>query len=61
MVTFDSPILHCDICRQVVLRDTTPQDCARAHHCEQTECPYRDYFEAQENQTSAQTSAKHKK
>jgi len=61
MVTFDSPILHCDVCRQIVLRDTTPQDCARAHHCQQSECPYRDCFLAQEVQETPAANSKRRK
>jgi len=44
MVTFDSPILHCVVCRQIVVRDGTWRDCAREHHCQGSECPYKDEF-----------------
>ncbi len=44
MVTFDSPILLCEICGEVVLRDTKWKDCARAHKCTQDPCPYKDAF-----------------
>lgn len=44
MVTFDSPILQCVLCGQTVVRDGTWQDCAREHHCQGGECPYKDYF-----------------
>lgn len=44
MATFDSPILHCTVCHEVVLRDTTWQQCAEAHECTLAECPYKDYF-----------------
>lgn len=59
MVTFDSPILHCEVCRQIVLRDARWQDCAREHHCRGGECPYKDQFIVREptvasNNTTAQ-------
>lgn len=44
MASFDSPILRCEHCRHIVLTDTTWQDCARAHHCQVGECPYKNYF-----------------
>ena len=44
MVTFDSPVLTCEFCGEVVLRDTKWQDCARAHGCQREECPYHDSF-----------------
>ena len=44
MVTFDSPVLMCKCCGEVVLRDTKWQDCARAHGCQRQQCPYHDSF-----------------
>lgn len=44
MVTFDSPILICAVCERVVLRDTTWQCCADAHHCKTNKCPYESAF-----------------
>lgn len=44
MVTFDSPVLLCAVCGEVVLRDTGWEDCARAHHCQTKECPYKNEF-----------------
>lgn len=44
MTTFDSPVLLCEVCGEVVLRDTTCGDCARAHHCRIKECPYENEF-----------------
>jgi len=44
MVTFDSPILLCAVCQRVVLRDTTWQCCAEAHHCTPGRCPYESAF-----------------
>ncbi len=44
MATFDSPVLHCEVCRRVVLRDTRWEDCARAHHCDVERCPHAQEF-----------------
>ncbi len=44
MSIFDSPILLCDRCGEVVLRDTKWQECARAHHCGVAECPLKEEF-----------------
>ena len=48
MVTFDSPVMMCQYCGEVVLRDTKWQDCARAHGCHREECPYKESFLEQE-------------
>lgn len=63
MVTFDSPILLCDVCSEVVLRDTTCEDCSRAHGCQIKECPYKNEFldqrsESQEQPIAARASFK---
>ena len=44
MGAFDSPILLCRIRKRVVLRDTTFESCAHAHHCQLSECPFADQF-----------------
>lgn len=44
MVTFDSPLERCPVCKEYVLLDQTRQECAREHHCEQR-CPLKPYFE----------------
>lgn len=57
MVTFDSPVLLCDVCGEVVLRDTTWKDCARAHHCQIKECPHQNEFLEQRQQPEEQSAA----
>ena len=56
MVTFDSPILHCVVCRQIVVRDGTWQACAREHHCQGGECPYADEFIVCEPKVASETT-----
>ncbi len=57
MATFDSPVLLCDVCGEVVLRDTTWKDCARAHHCPIQRCPYKNEFLDQGGKTQEQSVA----
>ena len=57
MVTFDSPVLLCDVCGEVVLRDTTSEDCARAHHCQIKECPHKNEFLDQCRESQEQSVA----
>lgn len=57
MVTFDSPILICAVCERVVLRDTTWQCCAEAHHCTTNKCPYESAFLRREGSREAQASS----
>ena len=46
MVTFDSPIERCSVCKSYVLMDQTPEECAREHQCGRgTDCPLKRYFE----------------
>lgn len=56
MVTFDSPVLMCKHCGEVVLRDTKWQDCARAHDCQRERCPYHDSFLEQEGDGEKQAT-----
>ncbi len=57
MVTFDSPVLLCDVCGEVVLRDTTWDDCARAHRCQIKECPHKNEFLDQRHKSQPQSVA----
>lgn len=46
MVTFDSPIERCPVCKEYVLMDQTQKECAREHRCHMGEkCPLKPYFE----------------
>jgi hypothetical protein len=45
MVTFDSPIERCTVCRQIVLLDQTQNECATEHGCGSRECALGKYFE----------------
>lgn len=45
MVTFDSPIERCPVCREFVLLDQTQGECSREHRCSGHECPLKAYFE----------------
>ncbi len=47
MITFDSPIERCPVCRSYVLLDATQEQCAREHECPLGEqrCPLARFFE----------------
>jgi len=41
---FGYRVTRCEVCQQIVMLDTTWQDCAAAHRCGIDECPNRDRF-----------------
>lgn len=46
MVTFDSPIERCPVCKEYVLLDQTQEECALEHRCKPPAgCPLKRYFE----------------
>lgn len=52
MVTFDSPIERCSVCKSYVLMDQTQEECAREHQCGRgTDCPLKRYFEGAKYKT----------
>lgn len=44
MVTFDAPIVACEVCGEYVVRDQSVAACAREHDCGDRICPMRDCF-----------------
>jgi len=45
MCTFDGPILRCEYCGELVMRDQTATECAKEHQCARSECPLAAYFD----------------